>query len=240
MYYDINYKRKSDHVVKNWKNISKGELEWAIKQLKYMATTFNWDIVLWIEDLDYLEIEERNYAYYSGGEYYFSYHTHHPQTWEMIETFVPAEQLKDMWYDDIIPDSYHQSDVTNEILHKYQISWDDYLKIWKVLFADNVITANTFSFELDEWWKICELFDLLFRIQGLYKKLEFTYDELKDIYKNWKIKYKKLEIYDLNEFSINDIVWKKLNHIKHIAWMKDKILKVKPSKISIRQETATK
>jgi hypothetical protein len=48
----------------------------------------------------------------------------------------------------------------------------------------------------------------------------------------------QIQACDLNEFSIKDIVRKKLNYIKKQTQMENRILKIIPEEISIWQETA--
>lgn len=240
-YYTITYKRKSDNKNKVWDILPlDNSLDLALKQLKNMASSFDWDIVCWINDLDFLKIIEKNYLYSKWNEYYFNKLPIESIEWinESDTAFMSvSEQASIYWIKDDDLLKPYIKDVTNILLNKYKIYWNDYEKMWKVLFNNNILEVNTHIFKLDEDKKINELFDLLFRAKAYYWKLNFSYDELKDLIKN-NI-YKKLKREHINNLSINDIVLKKLKLIKTKTKMKYNILNISPSKISIWQESAT-
>lgn len=229
MYYDINYKRKTDPIIKHWKYINKDQLDLAIRQLKYMATTFNGDVVLWIEDLEFLQIEERNYAYKEYDEYFIKNKNNND--------FTSMSELILYWYDELLPDSFYEKDITNTILRQFNIIWNNYHKKWKVILKNNILFVDWIDFKLEEWKKAYELFDLIFRARDFYKKLSFSYDELKFVYKNWGVKYKELEPY-INKEYIDNTLWKKIREIKKRTSMENKIIENNNWILSIRQETA--
>lgn len=239
MYYDIIYKRKSDAENQEWKNIRFSTLDNTLTQLKRLSTSFNGNIVFWINDLAYLKIIERNYAYFRGG-FYLENGTAINHKWQIVPIYSKIDEIsKKTWVseNELMQGGAIERDATNELLHKYEICWDDYKKVWKVILEDNILYANTYEFKLESWKKIYELFDLIFRAKEFYKKLIFTYDELKFVYKNSGVKYEELQPY-LNKENIDDILWKKLRDIRTKTWMKNKIIENNWWFVSIRQETA--
>lgn len=209
--------------------VSGDTLEPYLIQLKRMSASFNGELIFWIDKLDFLKIIKKNYAFEKDWEYF---------TW--VESIDNDTKIKD-FTDISLWDFFirKEEDVTNELLYKFWICWDDYTKKWKVLFENNIIYADSFEFKLEEWKKISELFHLLFIAKVFYNKLYFTYDELKFIFKNWSFKCNELELYDIRKWWIEDIVWKKLTMIKKKTWLKNKILEISTNVVVIWQEKAS-
>jgi len=228
-YYDIVYRLKWQKEKSNIIWLMPKEINYHLLQLKRLSASFNWEIIFWIESLDFFQIIEKNYVYIDKWEYIVKVNA--------IDSQTKKEELTDISIWDII--HKEEKDVTNELLFDFWIAWDDYKKIWKILFENDILCVNNFDFQLTPWDKIYEFFDLLFRAKYYYNSLTFTYEELKELVRNKKEKYEKLQMYEINKDSINDIVWKKLRNIKEKTWMKDRILDFSDKEISIRQETAS-
>lgn len=237
-YYSISYIKKWDSTKKEIQRLTKEEIFVFLRQVRKWIASLDWVLIEWIYSLDYFQIMERNFPYKEWNEYFVDYtHTHWNWKTEDIEISLSEfANMIDADEDEILDKS--EKDVTNELLYKYNIIWKDFYKKGVVLFENNIISADWVDFKLEKGAKIYEVFDLLFRAKSFYKKNHFTYDELKELYKFGTIKYMQIQACDLNEFSIKDIVRKKLNYIKKQTQMENRILKIIPEEISIWQETA--
>lgn len=236
-YYSISFIKKWEKEKIEIQRLIENDINNFLRQVKYGIATVWGYVIEWIYGLDYFQIKERNFVYKEWNQYYVEFDY---DTWsDFHDWYIELSQYSNLISvpeDEILDKT--EKDVTNELLYKFKIIWKNFYKKWKVLFDNNILSVDWTDFIIKQSTKISELLDMLFRAKSFYNKGYFTYQELKDFYKLWGVKYNQIELYDLNEFNIKDIVRKKLNSIKNRTQMTDRILKISPNEISIRQETA--
>lgn len=228
-YYDIIYRLKWEKNIKKLIWIKYKSLDLYLIQLKKQAVSFNWNMIFWIQDLEYLKINKKNYEYIEDWKY-ITY----------IENTKNIKHKVDLHW---IWEQQEEEDITNKLLFDYWITWEDYYKKWKVLLEynevwDSYLYVDSYKNILEEWSKWLELFKLVFTAKEFYKKNNFTYIELKKIFKESWIKFSKLESFDLSQIWINNFLWKKLKNIQDKISSEYKCLEISSKNLAIWQEKA--
>lgn len=230
-FYDIIYRLKWEKETKEIIWIKYKILDLYMVQLKKQAVSFHWDMVFWIQNLEFFEIYKKNYEYIEDWKYIIH-----------IED-IKGQSIKADLHS--ISTWHENEDITNKILFDYWITWKDYYKKWKVILEynspkDSILYVDSHEFKLEEWSKWLEFFRLIFIAKKLYQTNKFIYSKLKKVYNDCWIKFEKLESTDLSQIGINSFLWKKIKTIQDKTKMKEKCLDITSAFISIRQEKATK
>lgn len=236
-YYSISFIKKWEKEKIEIQKLIENDVNNFLRQVKLWVATIWGFVIEGIYSLDYFQITERDFAYKEWNQYYIEFE--HVNWSDFHDWYIELSQYSNLTSvpeDEILDKT--EKEVTNQFLYKFKIIWKDFYNKWKIIFENNVLCVDWTDFIIKQSTKISELLDMLFRAKSFYNKSYFTYQELKDFYKLWGVKYNQIELHDLNEFNIKDIVRKKLNSIKNRTQMEDRILKISPDKISIWQETA--